>query len=79
MKIMVLTGTDLAVDSSFSWSPEKSTKFLEVLKVVAERRNTRSSSQLKQEASSEEIRQVIHHMCYQSMDTAVYAHCPASG
>jgi hypothetical protein len=76
---MVLIETALAVDSSFSWSPEKSTKFLEVLKVAAERRNTHSSSQLKQEPASVGIRQVIHHICYQSTDTVVYAQCPASG
>jgi hypothetical protein len=54
-------------------------KFLEVLKVATERRNTHSSSQLKQEEASAGIRQVIHHIYYQSMGIEVYAQCPASG
>jgi hypothetical protein len=79
MKRMVLIGIALAVDSSFSWSQEKSRKFLGVLKVAAERTKAHSSSQLKQEEVLVEIKQVIHHICYQSTGTVVYAQCPASG
>lgn len=78
MKRTVSIETALAVGSSSSCSPEKSTRFLEVLRVVEVRRNPRGNSQLKQEVVLVEIRQVIHHICCQSMDRVVYVHCPAS-